>query len=74
MSVKIFVSKFSVFLGIIFIFEFSAGIAGYVLRDKTTNYLTTSMTDSLSQYYKGVDPATGLWDIIQPKVIFNFLR
>ncbi|CAH1115107.1 unnamed protein product [Psylliodes chrysocephalus] len=58
---------FSVFLGIIFIFEFSAGIAGYVLRDKTTNYLTTSMTDSLSQYYKGVDPATGLWDIIQPK-------
>ncbi|CAG9862354.1 unnamed protein product [Phyllotreta striolata] len=56
---------FSVLLGVIFIFEFSAGIAGYVLRDKTEGFLESSMKDTIQEYQQGKQPAMHMWDTIQ---------
>ncbi|CAG9829780.1 unnamed protein product [Diabrotica balteata] len=60
----IMLMAFSVLLGIIFIFEFSAGIAGYVLRDKTSNYLEDSLTTAMYKYNNSTSTAT-MWDLVQ---------
>ncbi|CAH1156224.1 unnamed protein product [Phaedon cochleariae] len=57
---------YSFLLGIIFIFEFSAGIAGYVLRDKTSSYLESTMLENKKLYgNKDYEAITKMWDIIQ---------
>ncbi|XP_050499919.1 leukocyte surface antigen CD53-like isoform X3 [Diabrotica virgifera virgifera] len=60
----IMLMAFSLLLGIIFIFEFSAGIAGYVLRDKTEKYLTDSLTTAMDKYNSSSSTAT-MWDLVQ---------
>ncbi|CAH1965827.1 unnamed protein product [Acanthoscelides obtectus] len=60
----IMLMAFSVLLGVIFIFEFSAGIAGYVLRDKTSAYLEQELTRSMNLYTKDITTAI-MWDTIQ---------
>ncbi|KAJ8927455.1 hypothetical protein NQ314_020126 [Rhamnusium bicolor] len=58
---------FSVCMVIIFIFELSVGIAGYVLRDKTANYLETKLTESMGKYNS--NSAIGdIWDSMQSEV------
>jgi hypothetical protein len=61
---------FSILLSIIFIMEFSAGIAGYVLRDKTSSYLTDELQNSMKKYQfnpgkNDVNGETYAWDTIQ---------
>jgi len=59
---------FSILLGIIFIMEFSAGIAGYVLRDQTTSYLRENLINSMKDYKRLPEEAnsvTIMWDLIQ---------
>ncbi|XP_057653452.1 CD63 antigen [Diorhabda carinulata] len=56
---------FSVLLGIIFIFEFSAGIAGYVLRNKTGRYLEEAMSNSMKDYSVDSSASSFMWDLIQ---------
>ncbi|XP_060530047.1 CD63 antigen [Cylas formicarius] len=58
----ILLAVFSILLIIIFIFEFSAGIAGYVLRDKTVAYLNSTLYENLNTYQ---DHSHGVWDLIQ---------
>ncbi|XP_072379223.1 CD63 antigen-like isoform X3 [Diabrotica undecimpunctata] len=60
----IMLMAFSVLLGIIFIFEFSAGIAGYVLRDKTSKYLDDSLRTAMDKYNTSASTAT-MWDLVQ---------
>lgn len=51
--------------------EFSAGIAGYVLRDKTTSFLTEELQNSMKSYqFNSKDPnaQTVMWDTIQRQV------
>nr|CAH7713089.1 unnamed protein product [Callosobruchus chinensis] len=60
----IMLMAFSVLLGVIFIFEFSAGIAGYVLRDKTSAYLEAELTETMQHYDNDTTTAI-MWDTIQ---------
>ncbi|XP_074029719.1 CD63 antigen isoform X4 [Leptinotarsa decemlineata] len=55
---------FSILLGIIFIFEFAAGIAGYVLRDQTSNYLENTMKENMKLYHND-SSISDIWDTIQ---------
>ncbi|XP_076250540.1 CD63 antigen-like isoform X1 [Rhynchophorus ferrugineus] len=57
----IMLAIFSVLLGIIFIFELSAGIAGYVLRDKTYSYLQVKLQNNLEKY----NESHAMWDLLQ---------
>lgn len=57
-------------LGVIFIMEFSAGIAGYVLRNETSEILRGSLNTTLHEYknvteYGYIQP---LWDHVQTNV------
>lgn len=52
---------FSIFLCIIFIFEFACGIAGYVLRDNTYDYLDTTLRRDLKDY----NNTHYVWDLVQ---------
>lgn len=61
---------FSGFLVIIFIFELSAGISGYVLRNETKDLLSQSLKNNM-QYYKTDNVVSTLWDEIQ-KDVWNF--
>ncbi|XP_063921647.1 CD63 antigen-like isoform X2 [Zophobas morio] len=59
---------FSILLSVIFIMEFSAGIAGYVLRDKTIDFLTEELQQSTQDYEFNnpkPNPQTYMWDKIQ---------
>ncbi|VEN60522.1 unnamed protein product [Callosobruchus maculatus] len=60
----IMLMAFSVLLGVIFIFEFSAGIAGYVLRDRTSAYLETELSKTMKHYDEDTTTAI-MWDTIQ---------
>ncbi|KAJ8978666.1 hypothetical protein NQ317_019102, partial [Molorchus minor] len=55
---------FSVLLAIIFIFELSIGIAGYVLRDKTSSYLEAKLYNTMNQYNTSI-AISDMWDLIQ---------
>lgn len=55
---------FSVLLSIIFIFELSVGIAGYVLRDKTSNYIESTLSGSMV-IYDTQSSISSMWDVIQ---------
>lgn len=51
--------------------EFSAGIAGYVLRDQTSSFLTDKLKQSIKDYEFNVEnpnPTTIMWDEIQRDV------
>lgn len=62
-------AQFSVFLGLIFILEFAAGISGYVLRADTEALLTKSLNHTLYEYnQKEYDYITLGWDEIQRDV------
>lgn len=52
---------------LIFILELAAGIAGYALRDSTTDYLTSRLTESMENY-DTTEIAT-IWDLVQKEVI-----
>ncbi|XP_030759335.1 CD63 antigen-like isoform X2 [Sitophilus oryzae] len=60
----VMLSIFSVLLVVVFIFEFSAGIAGYVLRDKTISYLENTLQENLKSYNSSTHD---IWDLIQSK-------
>ncbi|KAJ8913847.1 hypothetical protein NQ315_003756 [Exocentrus adspersus] len=55
---------FSVLMAIIFIFELSVGIAGYVLRDKTSNYIETKLYDTITKYEADIS-ISKMWDAVQ---------
>ncbi|XP_050310515.1 CD63 antigen-like isoform X2 [Anthonomus grandis grandis] len=52
---------FSILLCIIFIFEFASGIAGYVLKDQTADFLEKTLRENLDTY----NVTHGVWDLIQ---------
>ncbi|CAG9763930.1 unnamed protein product [Ceutorhynchus assimilis] len=52
---------FSILLFIIFVFEFASGIAGYVLKGKTADYLDSTLRANLLVYNQTHD----VWDLIQ---------
>ncbi|RZC35976.1 Tetraspannin domain containing protein, partial [Asbolus verrucosus] len=59
---------FSILLSLIFIMEFSAGIAGYVLRDNTASYLEKKLEDTMKKYdfnENTTSAVTIMWDTIQ---------
>ncbi|XP_017779846.1 PREDICTED: CD63 antigen-like [Nicrophorus vespilloides] len=57
---------FSTLLILIFVLEFAAGIAGYVLRSQTEQFLNTSMHTSLSKYNKSNNNEVAvIWDTMQ---------
>jgi len=61
-------TTFTGLLIVIFIFEFSAGIAGYVLRNQTEEYLETTLEASIDDYQpnsQSVNEVTYVWDLIQ---------
>ncbi|KAL1488443.1 hypothetical protein ABEB36_014914 [Hypothenemus hampei] len=63
----IMLAIFTSLLCMIFIFEFASGIAGYVLRDKTANYLDETLRKNLATYNSD-DPnmsTSQVWDLIQ---------
>lgn len=55
---------------IICLFEFSSGIAGYVLRSQTAAYLDTRLRNDLSAYNESTH---AIWDLIQSNVSGRFL-
>lgn len=60
------VMTFAVLLGLVFILEIAAGIAGFVLRGKVESMMRKGMTESMDRYgkpqYAGVTKA---WDEVQ---------
>lgn len=54
----------------VFVLEFSAGIAGYVLRNDTTEILRESLNVTLKEYNNTADYEyiTKLWDRVQTNV------
>lgn len=61
--------QFSTLLILVFILELAAGIAGYALRDTTTDFLTDKLTESLDSYnVSGDGEVTVMWDLIQKEV------
>ncbi|XP_018562727.1 CD63 antigen [Anoplophora glabripennis] len=57
-------TAFSILLIIIFIFELSVSIAGYVLNDKTSTYIEATLLTNMNQYGKS-NEISNMWDIIQ---------
>lgn len=58
------VTIFSVLLGVVFILELSAGIAGYALKAQTAEYLDKRLRESMKEYGKD-DGIAYMWDTIQ---------
>ena len=59
---------FSVLLGVIFIFELSGGISGYVLRGNAETLIKGQLNDSLVKYTENRNTSTeSMWDYIQRK-------
>jgi len=57
---------FSVLLGIIFVFELSAGISGYVLRADASKLINETLTQSIQEYKPNTSTdMTMLWDFVQ---------
>jgi len=50
---------------VLFIFEFAAGIAAYVLRDDISYILKSEMKRSITMYVKNVNTAERFWDYLQ---------
>ncbi|XP_063221580.1 CD63 antigen-like [Bacillus rossius redtenbacheri] len=58
------VLTFSLLLVVIFILEFSAGIAGYVLRDNAETFLESKLKESINNY-KQSNSTAKVWDVMQ---------
>lgn len=61
--------QFAALVGVIFIIEMGAGIAGFVLKGKVKGFVNTEMKDSMTNYKNGNSAGVTLtWDQTQQNV------
>jgi len=56
---------FSTLLIVIFILEIMVGIGGFILKNKTEDYLKTTLYKTMKQYDNNNTEVTALWDTVQ---------